>query len=866
MYSGMKINPFARLMIFCLLLFNGLLVQAQVNGIKYFLPQIPYNKNIPTPRDYFGFEIGEWHLDPGQVRQYMLLLSQSSDRIEYYEYAKSHENKPLYVLMISKPEHIRNKESIRMQHRQMAHQPESFKKIPGDLPAVLYQGYTIHGNEPSGMNAAVLVAYYLAAGENKQVDETLDNIFILLDPCLNPDGATRFATWVNSHKHQTLVSDPADREFNEVWPGGRYNHYWFDMNRDWLPVVQPESRGRIRLFQEWRPNVLTDHHEMGTNSTFFFQPGIPTGTNPNTPAVNQLLTEEMGNYHAAALDSIGSRYYTKASFDDFYYGKGSTYPDAQGAVGILFEQASSRGHLQESVNGPLSFQFTIRNQVVTSLSTHRAIVNMKNKLLEYKRDFNRTALENLSKKSVNAYIFTEDDQFRINKFLELLLLHEIEVYVADRDLNIRNMHFPKSKSYIVPVNQTQPILATTMFENVTEFIDSSFYDVSGWTVAAAYNLKYAAIEGNIPALKQKLSSAFFSQGKISGSKNQNYAYIADAKQHNIHRFIYELQKSGISCHTVLNKIELKTELQKQTFSQGSVIIHTESQKNDKESLHRLIDAAATNSGINVHALDSGNGTAEIALGHPDIIPLDQPSVAIIVGPGISPQSSGEIWHHADLNLKMPVSKLEISRVRQSNLNRYNTIVLPDGSYNSFGDAEINKLKDWVSAGNHLICIGRSAAWAVSAKLIQLNELKSAPEDYSKHEIYESFAKKRSAEVLGGSIFLADIDVTHPLFYGYNSNQIAVMHSGTKFFEVTANKYATPARYSKNYLLSGYVPRQLKDRISGKAVVTVHQLGSGKVVAFQDNPLFRGYWLGTEKVFNNALFFAKSINRSTAQQD
>jgi hypothetical protein len=866
MYSGMKINPFARLLMFCVVLFTNLWVHAQETGIKYFLPKISYDKTIPTPREYFGFEIGEWHLDPGQVRQYMLLLSQYSDRIEYYEYAKSHENKPLYVLMISKPEHIKNKESIRVQHRQMAHQPESFKKIPGELPAVLYQGYTIHGNEPSGMNAAVLVAYYLAAGEDNQVAETLDNIFILLDPCLNPDGATRFATWVNSQKHQTLVSDPADREFNEVWPGGRFNHYWFDMNRDWLPVVQPESKGRIRLFQEWRPNVLTDHHEMGTNATFFFQPGIPGGTNPNTPAINQLLTEEMGNYHAAALDSIGSRYYTKASFDDFYYGKGSTYPDAQGAVGILFEQASSRGHIQESINGPLSFPFTIRNQVVTSLSTHRAIVNMKTKLMEYKRDFNKTAIEYLSKKSVSAYIFTDDDQFRINKFLELLLSHEIEVYLSDRDFNIRNMYFPKSKSYIVPVNQKQPVLATTMFENVTEFIDSSFYDVSGWTVAAAYNLKYAAIEGTAPALKLKLSAAAFPEGQISGNKSMNYAYIADAKQHNIHRFIYELQNSGISCHTVLNQIELNTGLQKDKFSQGSVIIHTESQKTDKELLHKTILTAALNAGISVHSLDSGNGTADVALGHPDIVPLDQPAVAFITGQGISPQSSGEIWHHTDLNLKIPASKLEISRIRQTNLNRYNTIVLPDGTYNSLGDAEVSKLKDWVSAGNVLICIGRSVSWAVNAKLIQLNELKLAPEDNQKSEIYEAFAKRRSAEVLGGSVFLADIDVTHPLFYGYNSNQIALMHSGTKFFETTANKYATPASYSKNYLLSGYVPRQLKDRISGKAVVTVHQLGGGKIVAFQDNPLFRGYWLGTEKVFNNALFFTKAINRNTTQQE
>ena len=238
----------------------------------------------------------------------------------------------------------------------------------------------------------MLYAYHLAALQGKEIEETLSKTIVLLDPCYNPDGLNRFANWVNVHKSKNLSADPANREYNEPFPRGRTNHYWFDLNRDWLPSQHPESQGRIKNFHEWYPNVLTDHHEMGTNSTYFFQPGIPSRTNPNTPEENQELTKKIANFHAKALDKIGSLYYSEESFDDFYYGKGSTYPDANGCIGILFEQASSRGHLQESINGLVSFPFTIRNQLTTSLSTLEADQILRKDLLDYQRRFYQSGI------------------------------------------------------------------------------------------------------------------------------------------------------------------------------------------------------------------------------------------------------------------------------------------------------------------------------------------------------------------------------------------------------------------------------------------------------------------------------------------
>ncbi|MEM1220973.1 MAG: M14 family zinc carboxypeptidase, partial [Bacteroidota bacterium] len=365
-----------------------LIAQTPSPTLEYYLPAETYDSNIPTPLDYLGFDLGKWHLTHDQLVGYFKVVAAASDRITYTEYGRSYEDRPLVYLTITSEKNHQNLPAIQQEHLDNL-EPGGTVKSEYGRPVVVYQGMTIHGNEPSGAHAAVALAYYLAASQTQATQDLLTESVILLDPCFNPDGFHRFSTWVNSNKGNNLVMDAQSRELNEPWPGGRTNHYWFDLNRDWLPVQHPESQGRIRAFHEWKPNVLTDHHEMGTNSTFFFQPGVPQRTNPLTPPMNQQLTEKIGRYHAKALDKVGSLYFTQERFDDYYYGKGSTYPDINGCIGILFEQASSRGHLQESVNGPVSFPFTIRNQFITTLSTLEASKALRIELLDYQRDFFR---------------------------------------------------------------------------------------------------------------------------------------------------------------------------------------------------------------------------------------------------------------------------------------------------------------------------------------------------------------------------------------------------------------------------------------------------------------------------------------------
>lgn len=464
-----------------LLLFCAVLSYAQPQPLTYYLPDIEYNSDIPTPEEFLGFQIGEWHISHDQLWAYCKEIAQKSDRVKLTEYARSHENRPLINLIFSSQDNLENLESIRETHLKLTDHRVSDQINIKKQPLILYQGYSIHGNEASGSNAAMLIAYYLAAGNSKTVNKLLKNTVVIIDPSYNPDGLQRFSTWVNMHRSKHLNPDPNDREFSEEWPGGRTNHYWFDLNRDWLLLVHPESQGRIKNFHHWKPNVLTDHHEMGSNSTFFFQPGVPERTNPNTPQLNQKLTEDIAQYHMKALDAIGSKYFMKERFDDFYYGKGSTYPDANGAIGILFEQASTRGHYKLTDNGSINFPFAIRNQVATSLSTQEAAIKMKKELLEYQRDFYINLQKKIADNPVAGYQFTDPDSKKIYHFCSMLDQHQIDYFKTAND------------NYYVPLDQKEYILTKTMFEKVSTFGDSIFYDVSSWTLPLAYDIEYQEV-------------------------------------------------------------------------------------------------------------------------------------------------------------------------------------------------------------------------------------------------------------------------------------------------------------------------------------------------------------------------------------
>ena len=474
-----------------ILLWMSFVGYAQTDA-SYYLPSgHEYDTTIPTPQSVLGFNVGDWHVSHDKLSEYMKALAQASDRISIENRGTTYEGRPLLLLTITSPKNHKNIDQIQKQHMLLS-EPEGQSLDLNAMPAIVYQGFSIHGNEPSGANAGLMVAYHLAASLNASLAELLQDVVVLFDPSYNPDGLQRFSQWANTHKSNILNPDSNDREYTEAWPRGRTNHYWFDMNRDWLPVQLPESKVRIQSFTEWLPNILTDHHEMGTNATFFFQPGIQSRVNPLTPKMNQTLTREIGNFHAEALNKIGSLYYTEESYDDFYYGKGSTYPDVNGSIGILFEQASSRGHIQESDNGILTFPFTIRNQFNTALSTLKAAKNMRIKLLDYQRTFYSDALKEASQSKQKSIVFgNSKDPATAYRLAEILKRHKIQVHSLAKNSTVKGKRYAKEASYVVPLNQKKSKLIHAMFDTQTKFKDSLFYDISAWTFPLSFNVNYS---------------------------------------------------------------------------------------------------------------------------------------------------------------------------------------------------------------------------------------------------------------------------------------------------------------------------------------------------------------------------------------
>ena len=601
-------------------------------GMEYYLPEGQYDPSIPTPSDILGYNPGDWHVGHDQLLIYLKAIAAASDRVEITEYARSHEHRPLVNLIISDPTNLSNLEAIRKEHLKLTDPSVSNKVDISSLPAVLYQGYSIHGNESSGANAALVNAYYLAAGQSNEVLNTLKNTVIILDPCYNPDGLNRFASWANTHKSKTLVSDPLSRELNEVWPRGRTNHYWFDLNRDWLLLTHPESQGRIKVFHEWRPNVLTDHHEMGTNSTFFFQPGIPSRTNPNTPQLNQDLTEKIGTYHAAALDSIGSLYYTKASFDDFYYGKGSTYPDANGCIGILFEQASSRGHLQESVNGTLSFPFTIRNQFVTSVSTQKATAAMREELLIFKRDFYKKQKKAAQASKIKGYVISDKDKVKLSNFHRILSAHKVDMFALNQDVSLNGKTYKKDDAFYVPMEQNQYLMVKTIFEKVRTFPDSLFYDVSAWTLPLAFDLTYSEVT-SAPKIGAKVTS-MKPKGNLH-TMDDAYAFILDWKSYNAPAALFQVMDKGLRTMVINKSFSIPTEIGDRQFNIGDVVIPVQGQKLSLEEIKSSLKAISEAYSVDFYGVKTGWADNNMTLGNPEVDILEQPSVAMIVGEGVT---------------------------------------------------------------------------------------------------------------------------------------------------------------------------------------------------------------------------------------
>lgn len=849
---------------FCFLTYNQaymkkllLLIVASVFGtlsaqetfdLNYYLPQnISYNKEIPTPKDIIGHEVGEWHVTHDKLMFYMQTLANASDRITIENRGATYEGRPILLLTITSPKNHKNIETIQKNHIALS-ESNSSSMATSDMPIVVYQGFSIHGNEPSGANAGLAYAYYLAAAEGKEIDELLDNMVILMDPSYNPDGLQRFAYWANTNKSNNLNSDSNDREYHEVWPGGRTNHYWFDLNRDWLPAQLPESRARIKTFHKWLPNILTDHHEMGTNSTFFFQPGEPMRVHPLTPKLNQELTAEIGTYHIKALDKIGSLYYSQEGYDDYFYGKGSTFPDVNGSIGILFEQASSRGHVQETENGTLTFPFTIRNQFTAALSTIDAAKNMRSKILDYQRAFYKNMRSEAARSKSKAIIFGDNkDAAKTWHLAEILTRHKIKFNELDNDITIAGKTYKKGSSYVVPMNQKNPYLIKAMFEKRTTFTDSIFYDISAWTFPLAFNVDYTEVN-SLASTGAEVTNLVPLTGTVN--KQSNYAYLFQWHEYYTPKALNKIVNKGIRAKVAKSQFTLDGK----KYDYGTIMVPVQNQKLDSKELYAFLTQVAQESKINIDGVGTGH-TVGIDLGSNDFDPIKKQKVALLVGKGVRSYDAGEIWHLFDQRYDMKITKLDVDYFNGVDLSIYTDIIIPSswggGALNKNG---INKLKEWVKDGGTVIGYRNVAEWLNKNEFIKLSFKKDTL--VAKNISFEQKRDFNGAQVTGGAIFETKLDRSHPINYGYKNDNLALFRNTNVYIKPSKDSYNNPITYTNNPLLSGYISEEKLSLIKNTVPFQVKRMGKGRVIVFTDNTNFRAFWYGTNKLLMNAIFFGQ----------
>ncbi len=850
---------------------------------QYFFPEgTTFDASIPSPAEFLGYPIGSFHTRHDRIVAYMEILAERSDRASFRIIGYTHEQRPMPVLTVSAPEHLGRLEEIRV-----AHMAATERDLPGresdaadrgagaDLPVIVHLGYGVHGNETSSSEAAMLTAYWLVAGTGADVARYLDGGVYHVEPVLNPDGRDRHTNWANMHRSEPFVTDPLDREHNEVWPGGRTNHYWFDLNRDWLPLVHPESQARIRFHQAWRPQVVTDYHEMGTSSTYFFEPSEPVGSwNPLLPErLYTDITMRFADDWAASLDTLGALYFTKEVYDNTYPGYGSTYPNFLGGLGLVFEQASARGHAQDSEHhGVLTFPFAIRNHVRTSLATVRVAVEEREVLQDYQREFFRTGIEQAEGGDVGGWVFGDAHDASLNRaFLDLLLRHRIRVHELASDVSANDADFAPGTAWVVPAAQPAYRLARSIFERTEEFADSVFYDASTWTVSLAYGIPDGELGQDDVGSGDAGSGVLGAQvttvpaaGDLSVDES-SIAYLLDWRDSGAPTALRTLQAAGVRTEMSTRAWTSPTTRGQVELGRGSISAPVGIQTISPDSLLAAVRAAATAGEVAIHAATSGYSLDGPDLGSRSFGPVRAPRILMPVGDGVSSYEAGQLWHLLDQRIGQPVTKVDTGDLGRVDWADYDVLVLASaGAGAAFSDGQLDRLRSWVREGGTLIAVRSAAPWAARNGFTpnidppgngeSTNSADESTDEAPTRLPWADAGEISGAQAIGGSIWAADVDLTHPLAFGYTNRIVPVWRDHSYFFETSDDPYGTVAQLTDDPFLSGYISEANEARLANSPSVMADGLGGGSVVLLVDNPNFRGFWRGTTRFFLNAVYF------------
>ncbi|HLT90357.1 MAG TPA: M14 family zinc carboxypeptidase [Woeseiaceae bacterium] len=855
-------------------------------GAPMYPEGVRYDASFPTPEAFLGHELGRAPVRHHELVEYITRVAEASDRMTLEVIGHSHERRPILFVVVTSPENHARLAAIRERHVALS-EPGSGQAVEADMPVVTWLNYGVHGAEASGMDAALPTIYHLAAAQGPEIERILAGSVILVTAVFNPDGHAKRIAWLDAYGSRITNPDPQHIEHDLDWRFARTNHYGFDLNRQWLPVTQPEPRAWMRKWHAWRPNLTVDYHEMGADSTYYFHPGVPTRTNPLVTAEGRRLMEAVVRTSEAFLDGEGRLYFHDESFDNYYIGKGSTFPYVNGGVGILYEAASTVGVELDTAHGLRTYRENVRKHFRTALASLEGALGLRRELLEYQKDFYASALEEARDAAVQAWVFAAPgDPVRLHQFLDLLDHHRIEAFRLAREITQDGVTFRPGEAAIVPVAQPQYRLIRGIFETVHEFEDTTFYDISTWTMPLAFNLEHAPLSGR--RFNRDLVGARLDPEPpaVEAPDVAPYAYAFTWAPYFAPRALYRVLDEELLAKVATKPFTAATTRGPVALPRGTIVVPFDRQRSSKERIHALMRKIAAEDAVFVHAVTSGasaDGGASVDLGGPSFRPLAKPKVLVVTGRDIDRYAAGEMWHLLDFRLHMPVTLRDRERLADIDWKPYTHVVFPGGDY---GTAEepwdpewLPRLRTWVDEGGTVIGQGRGAHWVRAQVLdyVQPGKDGQAPAEMAEEPLespsghspyllpgdvepyrfpYAEKERRDAVELIGGAIFAGDLDVTHPLGFGYAKREIALHKDLRDVLERPRNPYATVIQYATPPVLSGYASEANRIMLEGTAALIAERKKKGSVILFADNPNFRGYWYGTNKLFANAIFFSR----------
>lgn len=831
---------------------------------------LAHNEAVPAPSSVLGHPIGAQFSRHHDVLAYCEALAEASDRVRLEEYGRTWEDRPLVIMTISSPANLARLDEILARHRELADPRATSEpraaEIARDNPAVVWLSYNVHGNEASSTEAAMQVAYTLASATNDEVQRMLDRLVVVIDPCLNPDGRERYVSWYRQRLGVSIDADPLAAEHDEPWPGGRANHYLFDLNRDWIWGVHPESRARINAYRRFLPVLHIDYHEQEYTSPYFFGAGEPP-YNLNIPQETKDWIEKYGKANAEVFDANRLVYATKERFDYLYPGYGKVTPVYYGAIGMLCEQAG-HGFAGLAVNVhdhyALTLQDRARNHFLTSLSYLESTAEWREEQLQRFARYFRESIASDGKPHAAYLIDARTDPSLLRRTWDLCSAHAIEVHALDADTTIAGAHSYKNGgaieslelplgSWVIRTDQPMGRLVRALFERTTEVESIDTYDIAAWSLPVAFGLR-AAWSDSIPDTAHSLLSEWTPPAPaIDGVEpDKAVAIIVDAAQHAFPAAVGAASKHDLYCRAAGDPIVYEG----RTFARGSLIVH--SVRNDPAAL-RAFESDLLALGLSAHRSSSGFPESGPVLGTNKNSRLESPRVLLLASEPVSSLSYGEIWNLLDNQCHIPHTRITAETLARADISGFNTLVIPSVSSLSgaLGESGLSRLKDWVRAGGCVIAMDDAGRWA-SRTLLELKD-DSEPKDDRPKASELSYEQRRERSVedrVPGTMLRVDIDMTHPLAAGV-PEWVGVVKRGAGGLPV-ADSGSVIARFAKEPRIGGPISDRNIERLAGKPFLTHHRLGRGSVICFADDVTLRGFNHASSRLLLNAIVFGPSM--------